>query len=62
MLLYMLQKYIWHISKRIYVLKEYLNKYTFWKNLKIENPNIRFYINIRRKLGIKADDVYQENI
>ena len=58
----MLQKYIWYIyiSKRIYVLKEYLNKYTFWKNLKIENPNIRFYINIRRKLGIKTDDVYQE--
>ena len=26
----------------------------------MENPNIRFYINIRRKLGIKADDVYQE--
>jgi len=26
----------------------------------MENPNIRFYINIRRMLGIKADDVYQE--
>ena len=60
MLLYMLQKYIWYIfiRTRISVLKEDFNKYTFWKILKIENPNIRFYINIRRKLGIKADDVY----
>ena len=26
----------------------------------MENQNIRFYINIRRKLEMKADDVYQQ--
>ena len=26
----------------------------------MENQDIRFYINLRRKLGIKADDAYQE--